>query len=182
MSQAYSSKQLGFQQATQRTNAPFFTLSKPSAVYTAESHFFGSFQALHRWYIVIANNRSWLLLNNEKLTRLLLQVVCILLSDSSLVLGLVDALLPGGRTPGGAADQEHLLDSKKKEKKLEKVHQSVFRCVGRVVGMCGVCLLLGLGDHGLGLLVCLPLGPVVLVSCGGSIKQSSPYQMVSQYT
>ena len=68
--------------------------------------------------------------DNEKLTHLLLQVVCILLSDSSLVLGLVDALLPGGRTPGGAADQEHLLESKKekKRKKMEKgasVHVSV---------------------------------------------------------
>ena len=122
---------------------------------------------------MIAHDRSWLLSNNEKLTHLLLQVVCILLIDSSLVVELIDALLPGG-----AADQEHLLESKKGK----KVHQSVFWCVGRVVGMCGVCLLLGLGDHGLGLLVCLPLGPVVLVSCGGSIKQSSPYQMVSQGT
>ena len=79
----------------------------------------------------------------------------------------------------GAADQEHLLVSKQKKGKLEK-GASVRGCVGRVVGVCSVSLLLGLGVHGLGLLVCLPLGPVVLVSCGGSIKQSSPYQMVSQ--
>jgi len=70
----------------------------------------------------------------------------------------------------------------RKKRKLEKVHQSVFRCVGRVVGMCGVCLLLGLGVHGLGLLVCLPLGPLVLLSCGVSIQQSSPHQLVSQGT
>ena len=68
---------------------------------------------------MIAHVRSWLLSHNEKLTHLLLQVVCILLIDSSLVVELIDALLPGGRTPGGAADQEHLLESKKK-RKLEK--------------------------------------------------------------
>ena len=79
----------------------------------------------------------------------------------------------------GAADQEHLLVSKQKKGKLEK-GASVRGCVGRVVGVCSVSLLLGLGVHGLGLLVCLPLGPVVLVSCGGSIKQYSPHQVVSQ--
>ena len=58
--------------------------------------------------------------HNEQLTNLLLQVVCILLIDSSLVVELIDALLPGGRTPGGAADQEHLLESKKEKEKREK--------------------------------------------------------------
>ena len=130
---------------------------------------------------MIAHDRSWLLLNNEKSTRFLLQVVCILLSDISLVFGLVDTcFLEGGLLEGLQTRSIFLIPRKKR--KLEKVHQSVFRCVGRVVGMCGVCLLLGLGDHGLGLLVCLPLGPVVLVSCGGSIAQSSPYQMISQGT
>ena len=123
-----------------------------------------------------------MLLNNEKSTRFLLQVVCILFLDISLVEELVGACFLEGVPLEGAADQEHLLYSKRKKSgKLEK-NASVRGCVGKVVGMCGVCLLLGLGDHGLGLLVCLPLGPVVLVSCGGSIKQSSPYQMVSQST
>ena len=117
---------------------------------------------------------------NKKLTSLLLQVVCILLLDISLVEELVGACFLEEGPLEGAADQEHLLGSKGKKMENLKGNASVRGCVGRVVGMCGVCLLLGLGDHGL--LVCLPLGPVVHVSCGGSIKQSSPHQLVSQGT
>ena len=49
-----------------------------------------------------------------------------------------------------------------REKKVEnlKKNASVRGCVGKVVGMCGVCLLLGLGVHGLGLLVCPPPGSI----------------------
>ena len=110
--------------------------------------------------------------------------MCILLSDRSLEEELVGACFASWREGPwrGLQTRSIFLYPSKKKENWKKVHQSVFRCVGRVVGMCGVCLLLDLGDHGLGLLVCLPLGPVVLVSCGGSIKQSSPYQMASQGT
>ncbi len=65
---------------------------------------------------------------NKKLTSLLLPDVCIILLDISLVDELVGAcFLEGGPLEGVAADQEHLLDSKRKKNgKLEKkVHQSV---------------------------------------------------------
>ena len=102
--------------------------------------------------------------------------MCILLLDISLLEELVGACFLEGGPLEGAADQEHLLESKRKKVENLKKDASVRGCVGQVVGMCGVCLLLVLGVHGLGLLVCLPLGPLVLLSYGGSIKQSSPHQ------
>ena len=112
---------------------------------------------------------------------MLLQVLCILLLDISLVEELIGACFASWREDlwRGLQTRSIFLSPREKNGKLEK-GASVRGCIVRVVGMCGVCLLLGLGVHGLGLLVCLPLGPVVLVSCGGSIKQSSPYQVVSQ--
>ena len=63
---------------------------------------------------------------NKKLTSLLLQVVCILLLDISLVEELVGACFLEGGPLEGAADQEHLLESKRKKmENLKKVHQSV---------------------------------------------------------
>ena len=75
---------------------------------------------------MIAHDRSWLLLNNEKSTRFLLQVVCILFLDISLVEELVGACFLEGGPQEGAADQEHLLYSKRKKvENLKKMRQSV---------------------------------------------------------
>ena len=66
------------------------------------------------------------MLYNEKSIRFLLQVVCILLLDISLVEELVGACFLEGGPLEGAADQEHLLESKRKKmENLKKVHQSV---------------------------------------------------------
>ena len=51
----------------------------------------------------------------EKMTSLLLQVVCILLLDISLAEELVGACFLEGGPLEGAADQEHLLESKIKK-------------------------------------------------------------------
>ena len=63
---------------------------------------------------------------NKKLTSLLLQVVCILLIDNSLEEELVGACFLEGGPLEGAADQKHLLYSKRKKvENLKKMHQSV---------------------------------------------------------
>ena len=55
--------------------------------------------------------------HNKKLTSLLLQVVCIILLDNSLVEELIGACFLEGGPLEGAADQEHLLESKRKKGK-----------------------------------------------------------------
>ena len=74
----------------------------------------------------------------------------------------------------GLQTRSIFLNPREKNGKLEK-SASVRGCVGRVVGMCGVCLLLVLGVHGLGLLVCPPLGPLVLLSYGGTFSMTKEF-------